>query len=61
MTCCLHPVSDCRLDQEIPNLVHFVQSALNVRAGTQQAEIEVMLEMVRMVQDGADWNRVEKE
>ena len=61
MVGCLHPVSACRLDQEIPNLVHFVQSALNVRAGTQHTEIEVMLEMVRMVQDGADWNRVEKE
>ena len=51
----------CRLEKEIPNLVDFVQSGLNVRSGTKQAEVEVMLSMVSKLQQGKDWPTIEKE
>ena len=59
--CCCHLALACRLEKEIPGLVDFVQSGLNVKTSTQQTDIEVMLSLVRLAQHGKDWPYIEKE
>ena len=38
----------------MPDLVHFIQKALNIRAQTEQTEIELLLEMVTMAEASKD-------
>ena len=52
----------CRVADEVPGLVHFVQSALNTRAHTEMSEVELLMDMsqARMAMGAdADWSAIE--
>ena len=51
-----------RLTQACPGLVHFIQLALNTRAGTEQSEVELLLEMCmkKTASPNPDWSAIEQ-
>ena len=50
----------CRVEEAVPQLVDFVQSALNITAHNDQSEIEVLLAMVnqKISVEKPDWNAI---